>query len=223
MIVPRFQILIASVYARHQQLESLLSSLSPQLLPFCGAVSILVDFDDCIEPIGEKRTRLVRAAHAGHIAFIDDDDRVSDDYVASIVAALRSRPDYVGFMVDYYEDGVLQKPVIHNLDCGGWYEDAHAYWRDISHLNPVYRPAALKGLPFLDGFGEDCDWASRVRLSGCLRRQVMVPRVLYEYRHSTAASLFGGGKRQTGQRPSFPDYPFVDWLVPSGQSASVEA
>lgn len=219
-MAPLWQILIASVYSRADQLDLLLRDLSQQIglsaiaSRASGGVSILVDRDDCDRPIGEKRTRLLDAATADYVCFVDDDDRVSYRYVPAIVHALDGRPDYVGFQVAYTVDGVEQKPAFHSLKFPAWYEDGCGYYRGISHLNPIRLEHARAGLPFLPGFGEDADWARRVKDTGLVRREVYVDGApLYFYRHSTAGSLFGAsGVRRLGWEPPLPPYPYVEVL-----------
>lgn len=91
-----WEILIASVWARTTSLQALLDHLVPQLEPHAGAVSILLDRDDCEAPVGLKRTRLVEAATADYVCFVDDDDWVANDYVERIVLALHTCPRHGG-------------------------------------------------------------------------------------------------------------------------------
>jgi glycosyltransferase involved in cell wall biosynthesis len=206
--LPSFEILIASVYRRHDQLVGLLDSLRPQLAPFMGQARVIVTRDDCQAPVGAKRNQLLLAATAEWTCFVDDDDQVADNYVQRIFEALIPRPDYVGFNVSYTIDGVLQKPVVHSLTHERWWEDEHGYYRGISHLNPIRRTAALAGLPFLPGFGEDADWAARVSASGLVRSETYIegaPMYFYDYR--SEGSLFRHGPRQTGSpAPAFPEH-----------------
>lgn len=212
-MTPLWTILIASVYARTSQLEELLDTLAPQLEPYAGDVTVLIDRDDCDKPIGVKRTGLVEASQSEYVCFIDDDDTVAVAYVAAIMLALRPRPDYVGFRVRYTADGVSQKQTIHSLRYKTWRE-TDVYERDISHLNPIRRSIALAGLPFIDGFGEDGNWAAKVRASGLLQGESFIDEALYEYRHSSTGSLFGGnGVRQLGYDPGLPAYLFVEVMV----------
>lgn len=207
-------ILIASVYTRHAQLVSLLERLDPQLGYCDDQVRILVDRDDGHTPVGHKRTRLVEAAAGSdYISFIDDDDQVADWYAGAIYAALATGPDYVGFAVEYTVDGVGQKPVYHSLRYPRWSEDSHAFYRGISHLNPIRRDAAVLGLPFEPGFGEDRAWSERVAATGLVTREVYIPACLYAYRFSSAGSLFRHGPRSTGRpAPTLPLFQHVEEL-----------
>lgn len=211
-----WSILIASVYARHGQLCALLAELDRQAAWYGNdKVRIVVDRDDGTMPVGEKRTRLIECAGSRYVSFVDDDDMVSDLYVHLITAALDREPgpDYVGFQVGYTVDGVPQRPVYHSLAHPRWSEDEHGFYRGISHLNPVRRDAALLGLPFLPGFGEDAEWARRVAATGLVQTERYLPCVLYEYRYSTSGSLFRAGPKSTGlTAPALPQLAHVEEL-----------
>lgn len=196
-----FQILIASVWARTGYLEALLNHLSRQADPYRGRVSILVDRDNGQATVGVKRTRLLETADAQYVAFVDDDDWVSDDYVTRVMLALSEEPDAVGFLLAYSEDGQMVKPAIHSRHVSHWHEDDCWYYRSINHLNPVRRViAATVGLPFQDGFGEDHAYADR--LAPHLESEVFLAGApVYEYRWSRAGSLFACGNRTVSVDP----------------------
>jgi len=207
--LPTLDILIASVWARHDQLVALLDHLAPQLGPFYGRARVLLARDDGVAAIGSKRNQLMLAATARHVAYVDDDDWVHDDYVGRIMEALVDDPDTVGFRIRYLVNGVEQKPAIHSITNDGWSETDSAYLRDLSHLNPLRKRYAVMGLPFQPGFGEDRAWAERVKATGLVQSEVFIPAELYSYRYSTTDSLFAGGPRHVGQVPPLPEYEHV--------------
>lgn len=213
-MTPLFNILIASVYSRTGQLHELLDHLTAQTFPYQGAVRVLVDRDDCVAPVGVKRTRLVEAANATYVSFVDDDDWVSDDYVARIMGALAERPDAVGFTLAYSHNGVSGKNAYHSSRYSGWDEDEFGFYRTINHLNPVRRELALQCLPFLDGFGEDVEYAGK--LAPLIRSEVFLDEpVVYDYRWSSTGSLFvcpGDPARRLGHEPPLRSFPFVTVL-----------
>lgn len=94
-----------------------------------------------------------------------------------------------------------------------WSEDDRGYYRGISHLNPIRRQAALAGLPFRNGFGEDADWSARVRRAGVVTTEVFVNELLYEYRWSRHGSMFTGGQKRTGETPPSPSLAHVEYLL----------
>ena len=45
-------------------------------------------FDNKKRSVGEKRQDLLNLAKGQYLVFIDDDDRISDDYISSIIQAM---------------------------------------------------------------------------------------------------------------------------------------
>ena len=207
--LPTLDILICSVASRHDQLVALLDHLAPQIEPFDGRARVLLNRDDGQAAVGSKRTQLMLAAEARHVAFVDDDDWVHPDYLGRVMEALVTDPDVVGFRVAYSVNGVPQKPAIHSITNDGWSETDDAYLRDLSHLNPLRKRYAVMGLPFQPGFGEDRAWAERVKATGLVQSEVFIPAELYSYRYSTSGSLFAGGPRHLGSVPELPTYAHV--------------
>lgn len=201
MVRPEWQILVASVWARTGLLQPLLDHLSRQAAEYQGRVEVLVDRDNGEASVGVKRTRLLEAASARYVCFVDDDDWVSDDYTVRVMYALEHRPDAVGFNLAYTVDGVAQKPAMHSRRNQFWHEDQDRYYRSINHLNPVRRViAATVGLPFQDGFGEDHAYADR--LAPHLASEVFLAGdPVYEYRYSHSGSLFASGLRSVAADP----------------------
>lgn len=213
--LPTLDILIASVNARHDQLVALLDHLAPQLEPFDGRARVLVNRDDAVAPVGAKRNQILLAATAEYVAYVDDDDWVDDDYVGRVMEALVERPDVIGFKLRYLVDGAEMKPAIHSITNVGWDEKPDHYARSLTHLNPLKRKLALRGLPFQPGFGEDRDWAERVMATGLVRNETFLAGTpLYIYRYSSTGSLFAGGVRHVGTAPVLPGYEHVASIRP---------
>ena len=90
MITPEpilLSILTASIPERADKLEMLTQKITAQIgdLP----VEHLVFLDNRKRTIGAKRDALLRIARGTFIAYVDDDDTVSPDYVASLVDAIK--------------------------------------------------------------------------------------------------------------------------------------
>ena len=91
MITPQpilLSILTASIPERADKLEMLTEKITAQIgdLP----VEHLVFLDNRKRTIGAKRDALLRIARGTFIAWVDDDDTVSPDYVASLVDAIKT-------------------------------------------------------------------------------------------------------------------------------------
>ena len=137
-------------------LQNLLAILEPQIV---DGVETLIDDGD--GSIGVKRQRMINNATAEYVAFIDDDDAVSADYVARIMPCLESSPDCVGITMHVKIDGRDWNPspiFKHSLEYRYNY-----YWqgqnRTPHHLCPIKREIALKSRFSDKMWGEDYDFA----------------------------------------------------------------
>jgi hypothetical protein len=107
-----WDILICSIVHRADMLDDLLAELGRQLVP---GVGVRVFRDNLETVYGEKCQRLLDSSTADYVSFLDDDDWIAEDFIATIMEALDQEPDYVGFKVLYTVDGHPQIPVFHTL------------------------------------------------------------------------------------------------------------
>jgi hypothetical protein len=127
------------------------------------------------------RQTMVASAPTDYVSFVDDDDLVSPYYVRDVVAALETRPDYVGFQVQCYSDGAPTAVAYHSLKFRRWRNLPGRYERDISHINPI-RTRLARRADFTQGGplrAEDRVWADQLRRSRLLRSEVVVDHILY--------------------------------------------
>lgn len=180
-----WSILIASIEHRADKLKRLLDVLMPQVKDAEG-VEVLIYRDNLEASIGYKRQHLVESSTADYVSFIDDDDLVSDDYVAKVTAALAESPDYVGFRQRYTKDGVEQLPVFHSLQYkGGWRSDNEGFYRGITHFNPIRRELALL-VSFEGDHGEDERWSQRLEATGRVESEVFIDEELSMHEESSS-------------------------------------
>lgn len=182
-----FSILICTLQRRRHYLEKLIVCLKPQVPTDC-CIEILFE-EDCGElPIGAKRNNLLERSKGKFVAFIDDDDLVSDDYVAKILNVIRNHPDVqvIGMSLIMTTNGIEPEKSFHSLQYKSWWDCTDTetgrkkYFRNPNHLNPVLRELALK-VKFPDGssHGEDRDYS--MRLLPLLEREVNIPEPIYFY------------------------------------------
>lgn len=214
---PTWSILVPTLGERRALFERLMAGLLPQLDPYGGRVRVLGWYNDGSPSLPKIRQRLVETAGSEYVSFVDDDDLVSQDYVAQIVSALTNRPDYVGFQVQCYSNGAPIGVAYHSLEFDRWRNLDGRFERDISHLNPIKRPLALRADFSLTRAGkpEDRAWADQLRRARVLQTQVVIGRILYHYLHSTSRAV--GGSRwsaprriKPGQRATV-DSPYFTW------------
>jgi glycosyltransferase involved in cell wall biosynthesis len=185
-------ILTPAVPSRLEQLGRLCDELERQIggLP----VEHLVFLDNKRRTVGEKRDALLRAAHGKYVAYVDDDDWISSDYVRELVnaAAAEPGPDVITFMQHSTVNG--QEATI-EFGLGNPNEgfrgrtDLSASLplikRDAWHVCAWRRKLAmLSSFPAIN-YGEDWAYASRLcALPGL--KSVHIPLTLHFYRHDAA-------------------------------------
>lgn len=176
-------ICICSIVTRRHFLDRLLEIISPQL---CDRVELLMAIDSGEESIGSKRQRLLEAARGDYVVSIDDDDTITTDYVAEILAAIARTPDVdaITFRATRYADGdfdgVTHYSMTHTGNRSWQRTDAgKLYMRWPQHITPIRRQLALE-IGFVDiDFGEDAAFAEDLR--PLLRSEQHIPKVLYTY------------------------------------------
>lgn len=174
---PRLSILICHLKDRAEVFSPLLRKLNVQIKTSPLADILINDREDL--SIGQKRNELLFFAGGKYVAFIDDDDDVSDDYVTSIIKATETAPDCVGI------EGLLVSNAgnflfKHSCRYQGWYTAPECFYRTPNHLNPVKRVIA-RGIGFPDKNNGEDQWYSD-RLRRALRTEVYVDHPIYFYK-----------------------------------------
>lgn len=194
----KLSILIATIGRRKDKFASLLCMLNKQVQAQNGQVEIVAYWNNGELPVSTIRRKLIEQAKGDYICFIDDDDSVPEDYCETILTALKSEPDYVGFKVKFFNEGVEAKPVYHSIRYPSWYEDERGYYRGVTHLNPIKRSIALQGdFGTSAQAGEDELWARSV--AQLVTNEEYIDRPMYYYYHDKDDTTFGGGKRMDGR------------------------
>jgi glycosyltransferase involved in cell wall biosynthesis len=168
-------VLIPTVPWREEKLQRLLRRLDPQVTR--NDVELLVLRDNRSMSIGEKRNKLRTIARGRYLAFVDDDDMVADDYVATILAQVFAGFDVINFFVNVKGHGPSKV-------CRYGLTLQHAnleteYHRKPNHLM-VWKRELATSVPFVDtSFGEDTLWAEA--MGKLAKTEQTIPRVLYTY------------------------------------------
>jgi glycosyltransferase involved in cell wall biosynthesis len=177
----KLSILIPSLQNRKQLRERLLSILQPQLTP---DVEVLLDIDAGELPIGTKRNNLRARAKGEYVCFVDDDDRVSDDYVACLLEGIAEGVDLVAVQGQFTTNGLDPSPFI---DCpyqghGLSRVKGHTtFYRGVQHLDAVRRSLAI-AVPFPDkSFGEDYEWGTAIERMRIIKTWKQVDHPIYFY------------------------------------------
>lgn len=180
----KFSILICSLRQREEQLKKLLSVLSPQLTSEC---EVVLNVDDKQKTVGKKRNELLDQSNGQYVAFVDDDDMVSPDYVSKILTAIQPEPDCCGIEGIYYHSLVKQPQFIyHSIRYDRYYNQGNHYYRHPNHLNPV-KLSIAKQAGFKDiNACEDGDYAIRVR--PMLKTEEYIKGPIYYYYYDAEKS-----------------------------------
>lgn len=166
--------------ARAKMLDALIGELLTQI----DDAPVEIITDDGSASTGAKRNSLLRKATGQYVAFVDDDDSILPGYIAHILAALRERPDAVGFNGYITTNGRNQQEwkISRNF---GYITEGGVHYRFNNHLSPMRRSIAL-AIGFPDkSYGEDYDFAVRLKESGLIKTEVYINKHLYHYKYIT--------------------------------------
>ena len=179
---PILSILTPAVQSRMAQLAMLCDELARQIGG--QAVEHLALLDNKRRTVGEKRDALLRAARGAYVAFVDDDDWISPDYVAELVKAASERPDVITFnqhcIVNATQFEVQFKLGNPNEVPNG----AGTIKRNAWHVCPWKRTLAIQSRFPASNYGEDWAFAAPLCAIPGLR-EVHISKVLHYYRHSS--------------------------------------
>lgn len=102
----KLSILTPTIPGREAQLSALQSKIAEQLTAEnAEKVEHLAFSDNRKRSIGAKRQALVDIARGEYVAFVDDDDDISDDYISKLLAAIERKPDVVTFQQEVTYNG----------------------------------------------------------------------------------------------------------------------
>lgn len=171
-------ILICSLNSREQMLKKLLEQLKKQKT---NSLEILVEKDDGSMLIGDKRNLLLKNSSGKYVAFVDDDDEVSNDYVYKILNGIEKEPDCLGLEGIITTDSKRPKKFIHSLQYKKWFESNGIYYRNPNHLNAIKRDIALKVGFSSKSHGEDRDFSMAVLPH--LKTEYYIEGPIYYYKY----------------------------------------
>lgn len=131
--------------------------------------------------IGTKRNALLNQAGGEYLCFIDDDDRIADNYIELVMAGIATNPDCCSLNGIITTDGKDPKPFIHSIEYTEMFERDGVYYRPPNHLN-VVRSSIAKQMVFPDWQrSEDSNYCFQLRDSGLLKVEYKIEQVLYYY------------------------------------------
>jgi len=184
----RFSILVCSVSTRRSTfmpkiIEQIYGQIEREGLD--KEVECIVLMDNKTMTVGDKRNRLIEASRGHWVCFVDDDDRIADDYVRTLYRASRKTDaDTITFYASVSING--QMPKIARFFCSENKNLPDAYDRQPNHLMLIKRNIAhLIGFKSIS-FQEDDDYAARCY--PLIKKIYNIDKVLYYYDFSTTTT-----------------------------------
>lgn len=179
MTNPKLSILICHTPGREEFLSRLKRIIWPQI--DIGAEIII--HDGLGMSIGQKRNELLQSASGEYVCFIDDDDRVVDNYVELLMEGINKGVDCCSLKGIITEDGKNPKEFIHSIRYDSWFEKDGIYYRNTNHLNAV-KSSIAKQMKFPEtNHGEDRSYSDQLLQSGLLKTEHWIEQVIYYYEY----------------------------------------
>ena len=178
-------LLIPTIADRREMFENIYSILKTQILKNQNKNKIEILVDNSNNTIGAKRNNLLEKSKGEYIAFIDDDDEVSSDYIDTLINAIKSKPDCVSLRGVITWNGSNPELFEHSVKYSAYATTTNEikYERFPNHLNCI-KSSIAKQFKFKEiNFGEDTDWATQIFQSGLLKKEVYIDKVLYHYKY----------------------------------------
>lgn len=180
---PLLSILIPTVPRRVSNcFQSIIKGLERQSAMYPdGQIELIGLYDNKVMRLGAKRNKLLSIASGKYIAFIDDDDRIADNYIVEIMRVIRSQrnPDVIHFPITCTIKGKNPKHCEYGLSME--YTDSAKNWTGKpSHTHVWRRSIAIMGVFPPDAtFMEDTPWVAQVCAHA--KTEHRIDSVLYYY------------------------------------------
>lgn len=171
-------ILVCRLKNRRAKYNELRKILDKQMV---RDVEVLNLEDEGQMPIGTKRNALLLAAKGKYVSFIDDDDRVSGDYIQQVMPGMIMNADCCSLVGEITFDGKDPKIFVHSIDNDHYYEKGNVYYRPPNHLNVIKTDIARQFKFPRINHGEDTDWAMQLCRSNMLQDEYKTTKTIYYY------------------------------------------
>lgn len=198
-------ILVCSVHTRY---KTFLPKIQDQLFSQYAAlpeaaqdrVEIIILTDNKKMMLGHKRNVMVDIAQGKYVAFVDDDDRVADDYIAELLKATESDADSIVFQAEVSLNGEPPKICYYSKDVKRDYNHKDGYYRIPNHICCVKRSVSLKSSFPNVLYGEDAGYGKV--LLPFLKTEHKINKVLYYYDYNAETTETQAWRNnKTPQRP----------------------
>jgi 2-polyprenyl-3-methyl-5-hydroxy-6-metoxy-1,4-benzoquinol methylase len=147
-------------------------------------VEVISFFDNKKRTIGKKRDEMLKLAQGKYVTFVDDDDRLSNDYVDEIMNAITNNDvDCIVYntetTIETTQKKVLCKYGVEYSN-SGYINSEQTQWRGKPAHTMVWKSMIAKIHPFSNmSHGEDYDWVNRAYKD--VKIQHRIDKILYYY------------------------------------------
>lgn len=177
-------ILVCSVLSRHDTfLPKIQKQLHDQYTSLSEAdqerVEVLILSDNKRMILGDKRNKMLELAQGKYIVFVDDDDRISNDYIQQLLDASKHGTDSIVFRAEVSLNGERPKLCYYSKDNKVDFNNASGYHRIPNHICCVKKELALKSKFPSVLYGEDANYSKN--LLPHLKTERKINKVLYYY------------------------------------------
>ncbi len=166
-----FSILIATLEQRRTLFDTLTADLREKFARICPGLrlEILEERDSGQMSVGLKRRRLLERAKGKYVAFIDDDDAVTNEYFEDFLTCFTEKKDVMrirGKMHEYTFTNSLETQPHTKMYVNG------VFIRLPNHINPMLAEIA-RMVTFEDAVrGEDLKWTVDLAKTGLLKTEL---------------------------------------------------
>lgn len=186
-----FSILIPSLFNRYEVFNELINKLEKQIEEnnLKEEIEIITHIDNKNIRLIRKRNNMLLSSRGKFIAFLDDDDTVSDDYIKEIVKKIKENPE---------SDVITFKQ---HCNCDGWefnlFSDINSKVDKVKVSNNsyirypwiwcVWKRENVVDISFKDSrdrinCGEDKEWLIQIMKSKKIKTETKIDKVLHYYR-----------------------------------------
>jgi glycosyltransferase involved in cell wall biosynthesis len=143
-------------------------------------IEIIGIYDNKKRTVGEKRNNALQMANGEFLTFIDDDDRIADDYVQSIITCIEQNPNADCIVFDCITQINGKYNCLSKYSINYEYGQKGDQWRGKPAHTMVWKSAIAKKHSYTGAnFGEDIHWVKRACVD--IKNEVRIDKVLYFY------------------------------------------
>lgn len=171
-------------------------------------VQILCLVDDQTLMLGDKRNILTEMAQGEYTVSVDDDDRLTDDYLTEILKAIETGADCITYKVSVSLNGGDPKICHYSKSFNRDYNTEDAYYRLPNHLAVVKKEVSRNvSFPALK-YAEDVAYAKILKPH--IRTEHIIDKVLYHYDYNDQTTIAQEDLPAVKRRRRINQTPIVD-------------